>query len=228
MSHFWKAQIAVLACLVFPAVGHAAFLKTLGFSESHILYTQDQSPSVNNWMHTIKAGLESSKDGSKWAYGFSGYASLSPSFTYVGDSSHLKFYGLNLRAAYSLITKKRFQLSLAAGYYYVTSVSSSYTGGFENLNGPQIYPSFRFTYKKAGTLMGYFKYSPVSSRFSLLKIESNYELAAGLTYFFKQQTFPFTIGVSLDLSEIKFNDPNIASFTLLTGSLGVVFVFGGS
>ena len=148
-----------------------------------------------------------------------------PSFSYPGANSHLRFYGGNLRAAYGVISKKRFQLSLAAGYYYVTSIASGYIGGFENLNGPQIYPSFRYQFKKRGLLTGYVKYSPVSSKFQVLSISSNYELACGFSYFFKQQLFPFSIGMSFDFSQIKFTSESSIQSNLNTGSLGLVFTY---
>jgi hypothetical protein len=135
---------------------------------------------------------------------------------------------LNLRAAYSLIVKNRFQLSLAGGFYYVTTSAQDYSGGFENLNGPQIYPAFRFKLKKGGILAGYAKYSPVSSKFKLLSIDQNYEIAFGFSYFFNQQWFPFSPGVSLDFSQIRFADSSGVGSILKTASVGFVFLFGGS
>jgi hypothetical protein len=220
--------ITAVAPLTFPEITLASVTTMFGVSESKILYAQDQVPSLNYWMHTLKGGLEITKSESKWAYGLSGYASLSPSFTYPGQTSHLKFFGLNLRAAYSLIVKKRFQLSLAGGFYYVTTSAQDYSGGFENLNGPQIYPSFRFKLKKGGVLTGYAKYSPVSSNFKLLSIDQNYEIAFGFSYFFKQQWFPFSPGVSLDFSQIRFADSSGVVSILKTASVGLVFLFGGS
>ena len=219
------AQLLAFAFLTFPGMSHATTTSLFGYSQTKILYTQNQSASLNYWTHTIKGGLELSKEESRWSYGLSGYANLSPSFTYPGTSSFLRFYGGNLRAAYAILPKKRFQLSLAAGYYFVTSVPSSYSGGFENLNGPQIYPSFRYQFKKRGLLTGYAKYSPVSSSFKLLSISSNYELAFGFGYFFKQQLFPFPIGISVDFSEIRFNASDTITSILRTGSAGLVFLF---
>ena len=220
-------QTAAVALMICPATSFAATTTMLGFSESKILYTQDQLDSLNYWIHTIKGGIEFTKEGSRWAMGINGYASLSPSFTYPGSTAHLKFYGANLRAAYSLIAKKRFQLSLAGGFYFVTSSGQGYLGGFENLNGPQIYPSFRYQFKKAGVFAGYAKYSPVSNKFSLLGIDQNYEIAFGFTYFFKQQWFPFSPGVSLDFSQIRFADSSGVVSLLKTASAGFVILFGG-
>ncbi|MBU6153864.1 MAG: hypothetical protein KGP28_06140 [Bdellovibrionales bacterium] len=213
-------NLIAFAFLIFPMSGLAAVTSMFGYSQTKILYSQDQSPDLNYWMHTLKAGVEITKDDSRWAYGLSGYAALEPSFTYPGDNSYLRFFGGNLRVAYSLISKKRFQLSLAAGYYYVTSLANSYSGGFENLNGPQIYPSFRYKLKKAGLITGYAKYSPVSSKFEILSIKGNYELAAGLTYFFKQQFFPFSLGLSFDFSEIRFSASSGITSALKTASAG--------
>ncbi len=220
--------ITAVVSLTSPGITLAGVTTMFGVSESKILYTQDQVPSLNYWMHTLKGGLELTKNESRWAYGLSGYASLSPSFTYPGQTSHLKFYGLNLRAAYSMILRKRFQLSLAGGYYYVSTSAQNYSGGFENLNGPQIYPSFRYQFKKGGILSGYAKYSPISSKFKLLSIDQNYEIAFGFSYFFKQQWFPFSPGLSVDFSQIRFADSSGFVSTLKTASAGLVFLFGGS
>jgi hypothetical protein len=227
MPRFRKDLLFSLVVFLAPEITRAGITTMLGVSESRILYSQDRVASLNYWIHTAKGGVEFSKSDSKWAFGLNGYASLSPSFTPPGSTSYLAFYGVNLRANYSFFVGKRFQLALASGYYFVTTKNNDYSGGFENLNGPQIYPSFRYQFKKAGLLSGYAKYSPISSKFSILKIDQNYEIACGLSYFFKQRWFPFSPGVSLDLSQIRFVDSGGSVSTLKTASVGLIFLLDG-
>jgi len=198
----------------------------VGLSETKVLYSQDSTPSLNQWQHSLKGGIEVRREDSRWSVGLTGYATLAPSFKASGDIARLNFYGANLRANYLLTDAKRFKFSIASGFYFATTKAVNYSGGYQNLNGPQIYPYFRYFIKKQGSIAGYLKYSPIGSNFSLLSIDQNHEMAFGLTYYFKNGFISDSTGITFDFSEIRFVDSSSVTVISRTASVGLVFVFG--
>jgi len=89
------------------------------------------------------------------------------------------------------------------GYYYTTSFSSGLDFGYQNLQGPQIYPAIQRFFRKGDSLSFYFKFSPVANNFNLLAI-SNREIATGFTYAYPLNSNHLAT-LSFDLANIQIN-----------------------
>jgi hypothetical protein len=128
------------------------------------------------------------------------------------SSVNARYLGVNTRLGYFLppITPDLF-LSFYAGYYFTTTFVTNDFFGYKNLGGPQIYPAIRKVLANGHVLSGYFKFSPVSSSFSLLTL-SNREIAGGLAYSILLED-QRSLGVTLDYSNIKLDFNNVLMST---------------
>ena len=151
-----------------------------------------------------------------WEAGLSGYGTL----TWLSQSApdNIRFIGVNARFGYIIQpARSRWRLGLVAGGYFTTTQVSDGTFGFQNMMGPQLYPNFRVTLTPRSSVSAYFKFSPVSSGFTLMKFE-NSEMAVGGTY-----TRDFgngrNWGFSLDYARIqlKFTLVEIVSQSITAG-----------
>ncbi|MGK5083395.1 hypothetical protein WDW37_08810 [Bdellovibrionota bacterium FG-1] len=115
-----------------------------------------------------------------------------------------RFLGINLRVGYLLpFVHEPWRVSLQTGLYYTTMFVRSASFGFQNMAGPQIFPTIRRLFKKGDSIGGYFKFSPVSADFGFTSLDSH-EIATGLGYSWPLQSGR-TLGVSVDLAAINLN-----------------------
>lgn len=94
-----------------------------------------------------------------------------------------RFIGVNLRLGYSPPWPRApWRLGLHAGAYFLQMiVSPTPAYGFSNLFGPQLYPTFSYTFPKDHTLGLYAKYSPLGFVLNF-SLNSAHEIAGGLFY----------------------------------------------
>ena len=93
-----------------------------------------------------------------------------------------RYFGFNTRIGYVLPQfDPKWFISLYGGWYYTTMMVTGDVFGFKNLSGPQIYPTVRRVLDNNDVIAVYFKFSPISSSFSLLKL-SDREIAGGVAY----------------------------------------------
>ncbi|MGZ3707383.1 MAG: hypothetical protein ACXWP5_02035 [Bdellovibrionota bacterium] len=94
----------------------------------------------------------------------------------------VRFLGANARIGFILPKPNDpWKISLSAGYYFTTMFVNPANFGFVNMQGPQLYPAFRYLFKTGATLGWYAKYSPVVGNGGFLNL-LNAEVAGGISY----------------------------------------------
>ena len=114
-----------------------------------------------------------------WGLQLSGYGTLL--HLSESDADQARYLGLNGRFIRRFFpSSRKWNLSLAAGAYFLTMLVPSERFGYVNLAGPQLYPALSFSpwgFLQTGIFV---KYSPVQKNFGLLN-SSNREWAAGIS-----------------------------------------------
>lgn len=119
------------------------------------------------------------------------------------------------------------RLSVYAGAYYTTMVTSAEGVGYHNVTGPQLYPVIsRALAGGRSSLSAYFKYSPVFSGFSVLDLSASRELATGLGFTHPLGLVMRDSGLSwnFDYSDLALKTSTGMAHTRTIG-LGVALVF---
>ena len=154
-----------------------------GLGVSSNSYSQPGFSAYSGLALTLK-GLANYRLGasSRWDLGLSGYWTALPLSSPISGTS-IRFLGVNVRAGYSPFFPEvsPWSFKIMAGYYYATMMVSGSREGYHNISGPEIYPTIQRTFSSGDQAQAYFKYSPVSTGFTLLSL-SNRELALGLAY----------------------------------------------
>ena len=196
-----------------------------GLGLSHLSINQTGQTSYQSIVTTVKASANYLLLPPKWDLGATGFlnvASLSKS-----SSTDVRVLGMNLRVGYIFPEiKAPWRLSLYGGWYYSTMLANDQSFGYRNISGPQLYPSVRRLLENGHALSGYFKFSPISSALSLMKLSSN-ELAVGLAY--SIPTPNRTYSITFDFARVTFTDDHvpedIVTLTSTSLSLGASVTF---
>ena len=198
------------------------FFVSPGLGLSQLSFTQTGQSSYQSIVTTVKVSANYLLLPPKWDLGATGFlniASLSKS-----SSSDVRVLGMNLRLGYIFPEiKAPWRLSLYGGWYYSTLLATDQSFGYRNISGPQLYPSVRRLLENGHALSGYFKFSPISSAFSLLKLSNN-EMAVGFAY--SIPTPHRTYSITFDYARVTLTDDQIPDdlVTLTSSSLSL----GGS
>lgn len=160
----------------------------------------------------------------RWDLGVSSYFTLLP--LSKSQSGGLRFLGINFRVGYLFPSRKdAWAFGLYGGAYYTTTfMAGNGTLGFENMQGPQLYPVVRKQIKKGTMVLGYLKFSPMSSQYGYFTF-SSHELAFGGMYSdLLNNGHPLSF--SLDISRLFFDIPTISfKGASNTASIGVGYGF---
>jgi hypothetical protein len=194
-----------------------------GLGITHLSFSQDSqssSQSYQSFLTTVKVSANYLLFPPKWDLGATGFlnvVSLSKS-----SASDVRVLGMNLRMGYIFPeVKAPWRLSLYGGWYYSTMLATDQSFGYRNISGPQLYPSIRRVLDNGHAVSGYFKFSPISSALSLMKLSNN-ELAVGFAYSIPTSTR--TYGITLDFARVTLTDDHvpddIATLTSSSVSLG--------
>lgn len=133
------------------------------------------------------------------------------------------YLGANLRVGYLFPTwDDRLFISLYGGWYFSSMLVEGKQFGFQNVNGPQIYPSARYSLDENQVISGYFKFSPIANQLQLLSLSSR-EIAVGLTYSYLLENQQ-SVSVGLDVSDLLLISGNTTVGTK-TYSFGVQYGF---
>ncbi len=103
------------------------------------------------------------------------------------DSTSAHFLGFNLRGGYRFpFEETPWTLQLMGGIYYNTMSVTSKSFGFQNLAGPQLYPTISRSMGKGNFAFAYLKFSPVASNFKVRSLSSReMALGGGWTFLYK-------------------------------------------
>jgi len=179
--------------------------------------------SLNQRFITLGFNMHYALEPGVWSLGLSGFHN---SIALGGQQpSTLRFLGLNLRLGYILpVSTEVWNFSIHGGIYRLSTQSTGTKIGFTQVNGPQLYPLVQYKINKNWSSYSYFKYSPVSTQFSLATFTS-YELAGGLGLMNKIS--PETaLGWTIDVSRLSISLPLI-NYTSITNtfSSGLQYTF---
>lgn len=102
------------------------------------------------------------------------------------SDADVSMYGFNARLGYIFQgIRYPWRLAIYGGWYYLTmsvrGASSTNTFGFQNVSGPQLFPTVRYSLGNGQSLSAYGKISPISDRLTVLSL-TNREVAFGLSY----------------------------------------------
>jgi hypothetical protein len=188
------------ASLMKPSVKRTTFVFGLGFTM--LKYSEIDLPQINSINLTPKASIDYQLQPGIWSLGGNLFGNLSLNST-PRDLS-IAFFGANVRVTrhFPKLLPPRWKLGLSAGVYSISSITNLncdpypsttcsfpqdiVTFGFANLMGPQLYPSLAYALPNDHTIASYFKYSPVSSGFSL--VGGSREIAFGVSYGIPKRT----------------------------------------
>ncbi|MEN9723832.1 MAG: hypothetical protein RJB38_1818 [Pseudomonadota bacterium] len=137
--------------------------------------------------------------------GFASQLSGSAATAFGVQHATVRSLGANVRVGYAFPqVSPPWRISVMTGAYFITMFVSPGVFGFQNLMGPQMFPNIRYQLKSGDSVGGYFKFSPISTSFSVAQL-SNREIAAGLSYRKKlgSSTSRRSIDFSADLSQLK-------------------------
>lgn len=175
------------------------FFASLG--PSYITYTQDGKPNVSQIGLNAKLAYQYVLVPPRIDIGLSAYMTLLPVTSSPAGLS-ARFLGINLRSGYLLpVLSNPWQLSIAAGWYYVTMYVPTNDFGFTNLSGPQLFPVLKYIRNDGDTISTYVKFSPVSNQLAIMDIASR-EIAAGFTWVHVLKN-KHPISFALDFANVK-------------------------
>ena len=199
-----------------PPKRNIAFFPSLGLTYSSL--RQSNGRSLAQTLLTFKGTYSYVFAPPRWDLGVGMFFSLVPITSNI-PNTWARFLGLNLRLGYSIPLSPRWTLGLVTGTYYTTMfVSKTAKVGFENLMGPQIYPTLRYQLNKNVTFASYFKISAVGSQFQLHGIDDR-ELATGFSYI-RNTANGRPMIMSLDFSSLQATISNV-TISSKSASLGI-------
>lgn len=183
-----------------------------------ISYQQTATPSFFETGITAKGNISYVHAPKSWFLGLSSYFTVLPVTTNIPENT-ARFLGVNARVGHALPwIRYPWEVSMVAGIYYVTMFTSGIFG-FDNLMGPQVFPTVRYNLSRKDSISSYFKFSPVSTGLNLENL-SNREFAFG----FDWRHFLLngnSISVSADLANLRFSaeggDVNTSTATMSVG-----------
>lgn len=197
-----------------------------GLGVTYSVFHQLGVPVISQVSQMLKAGANYRLQ-DRWSFGANVF--YTP-FQYTSQPKgfSLDFLGGNVRAGYTVTQpKSRWVFTPYLGWYYNTSFSHPVGFGYQDLQGPQIFPTLTRLFENNQKASIYLKYSPILSNLSFLNAD-NGEFAFGGSY-----SFPVgkgnSIAITLDLAYLQVLFPNqvgILDMTRVTScSLGGTFQF---
>lgn len=193
----------------------------LGLGTSFIKFAQSSVPDIGQTAVTVKGSLVHQFRNRNWDLGISSFYTALPVST-VPASYSLRFFGFNLRAGYHLPAfKDPWRVSVLAGAYYTTMFTNGQFG-FQNLTGPQLFPTVRRSLGEKDSVYSYLKYSPLMNGFSLLQL-NNREIAFGAGWNHVIEGGK-VLSISADVAQLRFNFNN-SEIRSESVSLGVALGF---
>ncbi|HCM39116.1 MAG: hypothetical protein A2Z97_06615 [Bdellovibrionales bacterium GWB1_52_6] len=194
----------------------------LGMGLSSIDYLQSDSNPMKQTALTAKLSWSGMLKPPRWDIGITSFLTAA-TLTNTRKDVNVRFFGVNGRVGYILpYVTEPWKLSLMAGYYYTTMFVSGTQLGYRHLQGPMAFPVLRRSLKDGSSISGYFKFSPMSDKFSLLSL-SSHEKAAGVSYS-RALSARYGWGLSLDVSQFLFSSARTTlKYSTYTAGAGLSF-----
>ncbi len=181
----------------------------LGLGVTSITYLQSRTTGFSSVALTAKGGLVYAWAPGRWSLGLTSFITMLPMTNSRSDGKAGRFLGVNLRAAYALpLGRGPWALGFAFGGYFSTMFVTDDAFGYQNVAGPQLYPSLRRRFANGESIGAYAKYSPVSSGLSLMTL-ANREIAFGIDWNRPLQSGE-SFGLGLDISNLVLYEGSTA------------------
>jgi hypothetical protein len=180
-----------------------AFVVSLG--PSFISYRQTLYPDYRAFVATLKLGYLH-KHSERVDFGVSSFLNAYPIYKNPNEIT-LRYFGMNLRGGYRLISKSPWVVRLMGGVYYMRTFVGGTDFGIKNMIGPQIYPMIAHSLDNGDAVIAYFKYSPMFFGKTIGGL-TNRELASGISYRFPLSGNNKAVSIGLDYSNIKIESRN--------------------
>jgi hypothetical protein len=188
-----------------------------GLGLAAISYRQTGMDLFSEGALTVKASLLYLLRPPVWDLGLTAYATMLPLYS-SRQGVTASFLGVNFRAGYALPWfQEPWRATVLFGGYYATTFVKDAAFGYENLFGPQLFPTVRRMVSKSNAAALYFKYSPVTSGFKMLRLSTR-EVAFGLSWIHllpKERSFAVTLDAA-DLN-LELEGINVRSKSLSLG-----------
>lgn len=152
---------------------------SISVGPSLIYYNQSYYSSFQAWMATLKIGYLN-KHSERIDFGISSFANLYP-LTKSSQNVTVRYFGLNLRAGYRIISKAGWIVRLMTGAYYLRTFVTGSDFGIKEMAGPQVFPMIAHILGNGHSVYAYGKYSPMFYGLGFQPM-GNRELAAGTGY----------------------------------------------
>jgi hypothetical protein len=167
-------------------------------------------------------GAYSYRFSSKFDIGASFYMTAFSLWTSMSGAD-ARFFGANGRIGYVPIAVNNWKVSIQAGLYYTTMFVASRAFGFQNLMGPQLYPSIS---RQIGdySIAGYFKFCPVGAGFNLATFTDR-EMAGGVQFRFPVRNQKvYSIGLDIADLRVKIDGTQVSTTSVsLSASYGWIW-----
>lgn len=194
---------------------------SVGLGSTLISYSETGVSDYSSIALTGKANFSRSIFSARWSVGISGYLTLLP--IRQNYAANARFLGLNFRLGYHFLNiPAPWKVSLQVGSFYTTMFVSGNQFGFENVNGPQLYPVVQRTLKDGKSVRSYLKISPLTTNSSGFSFKSR-EIAFGADYTFSTyREKPLSIGMDFSDLLIKLTEQDLAAKTIsLSLTIGI-------
>ena len=197
-----------------------------GLNFSFISYEQETSSGASRELSelglTVKGAATYLLAPPQWSVGLSAFLTALPVASSADPAA--RFFGLNLRAGYTLPKVRHpWRISVQGGLYYTTMWVAENAYGFRDMMGPQLFPSVSRELDNGATASAYFKFSPVGGKFSVLSL-SNHEIAFGGAYALPEKDGR-RISLTLDVAFMKL-DLERYGFRMSSSSVSLGAAYG--
>lgn len=193
------------------------FTPSLGFTGAS--YSQSGASDYSGLLLNVKLAYGRSFALSPWSISASAFTSFLALIANTSDVQP-RYLGLNARVGYVLpFPSRTWKASLMAGAYYATMFVTDHAFGYNNVSGPQLYPTLQKYFSNGDIGSIYMKYSPVSNSLGFLNL-GNREIASGVSWAHAlgSRSYSFNLDLAnlhLDLSGIEIKS------TTTTFSVGI-------
>lgn len=194
----------------------------VGVGVSAITYSQTNMDfgTLNSVTPTVKLMVDRRLGEKGYVAGFTGFINTPPSSGNATGNNAFKFLGLNLKIGkiFKNLLPEPWEIGAHVGYYYLTMLTDG-TLGFNNVYGPEIYPTITKKFNNGSQATAYFKFSAISQRVLLLSLSNN-EIAAGAQYrFAKKSKIQWLTGFDFATVNLATVDTQLLNTLVKTSSM---------
>jgi hypothetical protein len=196
---------------------------------SYLSYREEGVPDYSGLLLTAKVSTVYRFKPPNWDAAFNFFVTLLPLLQSGGfEGNTVRFLGFNARVGYVVPgISEPWSVSMMGGFYYNTMIVSApdpeHSLGYNNVMGPQVFPTVRKILANGDVASAYFKFSPVGEGAALRSLADR-EIAFGAAWRRELPDRKKSLGVSLDVADFRIviSEVPISAQTI---SVGVTYGF---